>query len=151
MKIKNLGIGVGENISHCFILDITKDKIQISESFDLNVTKSIEASLNAIQWDYIKESVLYRIGKFITDNNYKKNRIITGENYINILLGKELTMLFWGIENTNDKNEIEIALRNWKGFEDSERWYFYTMTNANLNADKNRGWRGAIKKILIEN
>jgi len=151
MKIKNIGQGVPENTSHCFILDIQKDRIQISESYDLNVTKSVKANLGAEQWWYVKETVLNRMSKFVVENGYKKNKVITGENYINVLLGKELTVLFWGIEYTNEKYNIETAIRNWKGFEDSERWYFYTMTNANPISDMNRGWRGAIKKILIEN
>ena len=151
MKIKNTGQGVPENSTHCFILDIQKDRIQISESFDLNVNKKVKASLGAEQWWYVKETVLNRMNKFIEENGYKKNKVVAGENYINILLGKEITMLFWGIEHTNEKYNIETAIRNWRGFEDSERCYFYTMTNANLSGDMNRGWRGAIKKILIEN
>ena len=151
MKIKNIGLGVPENTYHCFILDIEKDTVRIAESYDLNATKSHKSTLNINQWNCINEAVLSLILKFISENDYKKNKIASKENYINTTLGKQIAVLFWGIEQTQNNNEIVTALRNWQGLTDIERCYLYTMTNANLSKDYDRGWRGAIKKILIEN
>lgn len=149
MKIKCIGQGVAEDEQSYFILDIEKEIIKIYEV--LNNQKELKVTITIQQWNTIKESVIHRISMFMEKHNYKKNRIIKGENKISKLLGKELCFLFWGIESTEDENNIKSAINNWNGFEDSERWYFYTMTNANLSIDKSKGWRGAVKKILIEN
>jgi hypothetical protein len=151
MKIINIGQGVPENTTHCFILEVQKEKVLIYETFDYNVSKSLKATLNILRWNNIKESIMYRISKFISENNYKKNRFVTGTNYINSQLGKEIALLFWGIEATENVKEIQATIKNWNGLDPIERCYLYTMTNANLSIDMNRGWRGAIKKILIEN
>lgn len=133
-------------------MEHTKDNILIYESFDYNVNKgNLKATISRLQWDNIKDSVLTRINHFIQENNFKRNRINKDINYLNVLLGKEITLLFWGIEETEDINNINSALKNWYGLSDSERWYLYTMTNANLSIDHCRGWRGAVKKILTEN
>lgn len=151
-KINCTGQGIPENTQHCFILDIAADNISIYETYDYKTNdKTLKATLNTLQWDNIKESVFTRINQFMQQNNYKKNRIIKGINYINVSLAKEITLLFWGIESTNNIKEIESALKNWNGLDPIERTYLYTMTNANLSIDHLRGWRGAIKKILIEN
>lgn len=151
-KINCIGQGVSENTYHCFILEHTKDNINIYETFDYNVNKGdLKATISRLQWDIIKDSILARISQFTQENNFKRNRINKDINYLNVLLGKEITLLFWGIENIEDINNIKTAINNWCGLSDSERWYLYTMTNANLSIDHCRGWRGAIKKILIEN
>lgn len=156
-KIICVGQGVEENTYHCFILDLTgtgtNNVIQIYESYNYSTSKgNLKATINVLQWDIIKDSILVRINDFMQENNYKKNRLLLKDvNYLNVLLGKEITLLFWGIEGTQNKNEIESAIRNWQGLSDIERCYLYTMTNANLSKDYNKGWRGAVKKILIEN
>jgi hypothetical protein len=151
-KINCIGQGVTENTYHCFIMEYTKENILIYETFNYNDSKGdLKASISRLQWDNIKNSVLTRINNFMQENSFRKNRITKDINYLNVLLGKEITLLFWGIEETEDINNINSALKNWHGLSDSERWYLYTMTNANLSIDHNRGWRGAIKKILIEN
>lgn len=150
MKIKNDDLGVRLEDEHYFILDISEN-IKIYETYNSGHTKQLKASTTKNNWNLIKDNILMSFKKSLQEDNYKINRIHIGENKINIQLAKELIILLWGIESIEDGNNIQIALRNWNGFERAERWYLYTMTNANLNANKNKGWRGAIKKILIEN
>lgn len=151
MKIKNIGIGVLEETQHYYILDIEKDNIKVFITYDNGITKDLQIIINNQQWELIKDAMINRYKKSLKTNNYKINRIIKGENKLNTLLAKETILLFWGIEGTENKDNINSAIRNWEGLSPEERWYLYTMTNANLSKDINKGWRGAIKKILIEN
>ena len=99
----------------------------------------------------IKFNIIQYFKQYITKNNLKSNRLTSGDNFLSRLLGKEIGLLFLGIEDTVDEDEIIKALKNWNGLDVTEKWYLYTMANANLSKDHNKGWRGAIKKILIEN
>lgn len=151
MKIKNVDIGVIEGSGHYFILDISKDNIKVYLTYNNGYTKDLQATISIQQWELIKYNVINNFKDVLKDDNYKINRIHKGENKLNVLLGKETILLFWGIEGTKNKNDIEQSLKNWQGLSREERWYLYTMTNANLSKDINKGWRGAVKKILIEN
>ena len=68
------------------------------------------------------------------------------------LLGKELMVLLWAIENVGVAS-ISTALRNWLGLQPEERWWLYTITNASTGGlnDSNRGWRVALRYALCEN
>ena len=67
------------------------------------------------------------------------------------LLGKELMVLLWGIEN-NDPAGIPTAMRNWLGLQPEERWWLYTMTNASTGRiNDKKGWRTALRYALCEN
>lgn len=43
-----------------------------------------------------------------------------GENYLSRLLGKELVLLCWAIEDA-DPNLIPVAIKNWLGLKPEER------------------------------
>lgn len=69
------------------------------------------------------------------------------------LLGKELVLLAWAIEDA-DPGLTPTALANWKGLAPEERWWLYTMTNAATGhaiQGRGRGWRKAIRFALTEN
>jgi hypothetical protein len=67
------------------------------------------------------------------------------------LMGKELMVLLWGIEN-NDPAGIPTAIRNWLGLQPEERWWLYTMTNASTGGiNDKKGWRAALRYALCEN
>ena len=76
-----------------------------------------------------------------------------GYNPVSRLLGKELTLLAWAIEDA-DPTLIPTAIANWQGLSPEERWWLYTMTAAatgNAVTGRNRGWRKAVRFALTEN
>ncbi len=76
-----------------------------------------------------------------------------GYNVVGRLLGKELTLLAWAIEDA-DPALISTAVANWQGLSHEERWWLYTMTAAatgNYAIGRNRGWRKAVRYALTEN
>ena len=69
------------------------------------------------------------------------------------LLGKELVLLAWAIEDA-DPGLIPRAIQNWKGLAPEERWWLFTMTNAATGhaiTGRDRGWRKAVRYALTEN
>src|SRR5699024_1442973 len=69
------------------------------------------------------------------------------------LLGKELTLLAWAIEEA-DPALIPTAIRNWLGLAPEERWWLFTMTNAATGhalTGRGKGWRQAVRFALTEN
>lgn len=76
-----------------------------------------------------------------------------GYNAVGRLLGKELTLLAWAIEDA-DPALVPTAVANWQGLTQEERWWLYTMTAAatgNYSIGRNRGWRKAVRFALTEN
>ena len=77
----------------------------------------------------------------------------TGYNPVLRMLGKELTLLAWAIEDA-DPALVGVATANWQGLTPEERWWLYTMTAAatgNYVVGRNRGWRKAVRFALTEN
>ena len=68
-------------------------------------------------------------------------------------LGKELTLLFWAVEDA-DPTLLPAMLANWVGLAPEERWWLYTTINATSGHPehgRDRGWRKAIKIAFAEN
>ena len=67
------------------------------------------------------------------------------------LLGKELLVLLWAIEQGDvSEEETAVAIRNWLGLKPEERWWLYTMTAAatGLAHQAGMGWRSALRHAL---
>jgi hypothetical protein len=74
-----------------------------------------------------------------------------GQNILQRLFGKELTLLCWAIEDC-DIQLVPTAIKNWEGLKPEERWWLYTMTNASTGeANTKYGWRTGIRYALTEN
>jgi hypothetical protein len=77
----------------------------------------------------------------------------TGQTPVSRLLGKELVLLAWAIEDA-DPALIPQAIRNWHGLAPEERWWLFTMTNAATGhalGGSGKGWRKAVRFALTEN
>jgi Protein of unknown function (DUF3780) len=77
----------------------------------------------------------------------------TGVNPVSRLLGKELVLLAWAIEEA-EPGQSASALANWQGLAPEERWWLYTMTAAqtgHAHRGRGRGWRHALRFALCEN
>jgi hypothetical protein len=77
----------------------------------------------------------------------------TQESLLAPHLGKELTLLFWAVEDA-DPTLLPAMLANWVGLAPEERWWLYTTINATSGHPEHgqdRGWRKAIKIAFAEN
>lgn len=74
-----------------------------------------------------------------------------GENRIDRLLGKELCVLAWAVEDL-DPSQVANAVANWLMLRPEERWWLFGMTAATVGevADRGKGWRVALRYALAD-
>lgn len=105
------------------------------------------------KWDVIADEVRVEFNKRLKQEGQKSGAWKTGTNPVSRLLGKELVLLAWAIEEA-DPALIQTAVRNWLGLVPEERWWLYTMTCAATGhaiQGRGKGWRKAVRYALTEN
>ena len=105
------------------------------------------------KWNAIADEVRVEFNKRLKAHGIKAGRWKTGHTPVTRLLGKELVLLAWAIEDA-DPATIPTAIRNWLGLAQEERWWLYTMTNAatgHAASGRSKGWRKAVRYALTEN
>ncbi len=113
----------------------------------------VRCHLPRSKWNEIAEVVRAELNARLKKAGRKPGKWKTGCNPIARILGKELTLLAWAIEDA-DPALIPTAIANWQGLTPEERWWLYTMTAAatgNAVTGRNRGWRKAVRFALTEN
>ena len=169
-KRKAEGFGfVNEETGHHFLVTIksAKSDVFISEhfawdnseqrrtlSFALgNEDDKMRVVLPAAKWQGIAEATQQEFNRRLRKNGLPAAKWKTGQIPVSRLLGKELVLLAWAIEDA-DPALIPTAIKNWLGLAPEERWWLFTMTNAAtghaLNG-RNKGWRKAVRYALTEN
>lgn len=106
-----------------------------------------------LKWDAIADGARVEFNRRLKSNGLPAGRWKRGDNFLMRLLGKELTLLAWAVEDA-DPALIPVAVRNWLGLAPEERWWLFTMTNAatgHAMHGRNRGWRKAVRYALTEN
>lgn len=151
---------------HHFLVVIPKSKdkkVKIYERFywqyntkkqEIDTTKDrLKAEISKNNWDIIKNDLEKEFKTRLKEKKlpYGQAKWTIGDNAVDSLLGKELLLLVWAIEECEIR-DINTAIKSWKGLDIAERWWLYTMTNAATGGvDDRRGWRRAIKYALSEN
>ena len=162
-KIQGIGFGyIPEETKHHYLIRIPKSKeskIVIYERFewdreDIQTTdinyENTKVILDRHKWDLVKDSIQNELNRTLKNNNITVGRFKLGDTPIERLLGKEMIVLLWAIEDS-DPSLIPTAVRNWLGFSREEKWWLFTMTNAATGqADDKRGWRKAIRYAVTE-
>ena len=170
-KLTSEGFGfVSSESTHHFIVTIpagTKDRVFISEHFSIEDTEekialnfalgkedcNLRVILDRVKWDAIADPVREEFNQRLKKTGQKAGKWHTGRIPLSRLLGKELILLAWAIEDA-DPALVAVAIRNWHGLMPEERWWLYTMTNAATGhavQGRNKGWRKAVRYALTEN
>lgn len=105
------------------------------------------------KWDAIAEPLRAEFNQRLREQGLGSSQWRAGQTPVGRLLGKELVLLAWAIEDA-DPGLIPTAIKNWRGLAPEERWWLFTMTNAatgHATAGRNRGWRKAVRYALTEN
>lgn len=165
MSKKNLTYGFGfdplQGQNHFYVLNpqTSEDSISIYERYgwtqgeEQKIVKSdvLRLEISKHKWNLVSKELTVEFNSRLKKDNIKQGRFIIGGTPLERLLGKEMMVLLWGIEDS-DPGVIPVAVRNWKGLMPEERWWLYTMTNASTGhiSDK-KGWRTALRFALCEN
>lgn len=151
-----------EKDSHHFVLVMPRAEgadVQIYECYheDEQGPQLEAANLRCVlshdRWLKISDAVAEEFNRRMALNKMKPARWKIGNNPIARLLGKELVLLAWAIEDA-DPVQAPAAVANWRGLAPEERWWLYTMTAAqtgNAVRDRDRGWRRAVRYAICDN
>jgi hypothetical protein len=101
------------------------------------------------QWTAIRAEVQRAFNARLAERGLKTAAWKTGENPVDRLLGKELCVLAWAVEQL-DAEHIPLAVRNWLALRPEERWWLFGMTALVTGgvSDGGRGWRAALRHAL---
>lgn len=105
------------------------------------------------KWNAVADAVRIEFNRRLKGQGLPAGRWKTGNNAVMRLLGKELTLLAWAVEDA-DPALTPTAIRNWLGLAPEERWWLYTMTSAATGdaiQGRGKGWRKAVRFALTEN
>lgn len=155
---QTLGFGVpATSDPHHFKIIIPKgntSRVQISEylglqaqSADLSVIDRV--LLERSRWTAIRAEVQRAFNVRLKAHNLKTSAWKVGENPVDRLLGKELCVLAWAVEEM-DMDKIPVAVRNWLALRPEERWWLFGMTAISTGGvkDGKKGWRLALRHAL---
>lgn len=163
-------IGFGfrpDESEHHFLVNIQNKEVVIAERFKYDPDASLaelsykvgrqqsemRVILHRERWNLIAEHVRVEFTRRLRQMGLPAAKWTQNRNYVSRLLGKELTLLAWGIEDA-DAGVIPTGVQNWLGLKPEERWWLFTMTNAATGHainDRGKGWRRAVRYALTEN
>lgn len=142
---------------HHFVVIIprgNKQPVQIVEDLGMHTVGGESELLDRVVlsrtvWTEIANPVKRMFNERLKAHQLKPGQWKVGENRVDRLLGKELCVLAWAIEDL-EEDKVGTALRNWLALRPEERWWLFGMTAATVGApdDKGRGWRMALKYAL---
>lgn len=168
LKYDGFGFCPEESTHHfrVFIPSKGQQEVLISEHFTFNgemteqssgFTNTYDGQLKVVvprsKWNAIAHQVRVEFNKRLKAYGIKSGRWKTGVVPVSRLLGKELVLLAWAIEDA-DVTTLPMAIRNWLGLAQEERWWLYSMTNAatgHAASGRGKGWRKAVQYALTEN
>lgn len=165
MSSKEVTYGFGFNPKHSlnhflvFVPPTASQFVQVYERFQW--TGDVEQipgnedilriEISKHKWNKVKSAITTEFNIRLKKDKIRSGKFSIGGTPVEKLLGKELMVLLWGIEDC-DPSFIPRAIVNWRGLMPEERWWLYTMTNASTGHiyDK-KGWRIALRYALCEN
>jgi len=153
-----LGFGVpATSDPHHFKVIISKSstgKVQISEYLGVQATSGDSAVIDRVlldrpRWTAIRAEVQRAFNARLAAHGLKPGAWKVGDNPVDRLLGKELCVLAWAVEQM-DAEKISVAVRNWLALRPEERWWLFGMTAMSTGGlmDAGKGWRTALKHAL---
>lgn len=156
--IHTLGFGVpATSDPHHFKVCIPKSttgKVQISEYLGLQAASQDQSVIDRVlldrpRWTAIRSEVQRAFNARLVAHGLKTSAWKVGENPVDRLLGKELCVLAWAVEQM-DPDKIPVAVRNWLALRPEERWWLFGMTAMTTGGvvDAGRGWRAALQHAL---
>ena len=142
---------------HHFVVIIprgNKQPVQIVEDLGMHTVGDDSELLDRVilprsVWTEIANPVKRMFNERLKAHKLKPGQWKVGENRVDRLLGKELCVLAWAIEDLEEE-KVGTALRNWLALRPEERWWLFGMTAATVGGpgDAGRGWRMALKYAL---
>jgi len=153
-----LGFGVpATSDPHHFKVIIPRSnsgRVMISEYIGLQATSDETAVIDRVlldraRWTAIRGEVQRAFNVRLKAHELKISAWKIGDNPVDRLLGKELCVLAWAVEQM-EMEKIPVAVRNWLALRPEERWWLFGMAAMSTGAvsDGEKGWRLALRHAL---
>jgi hypothetical protein len=157
---RTLGFGVPATLDpHHYQVQIprgSKQPVLISESLGVQAEREDKAVIDRVclergRWSAIANEVKRAFNQRLKQQKLAPGQWKVGENPVDRLLGKELCVLAWAIEEV-DSGQIGLAVRNWLALRPEERWWLFGMTAMATGGlqDRGKGWRRALRYALAD-
>lgn len=157
---RTLGFGVpATSDPHHFVVSIPRGNataVLISEHLGMGAGSTPEQVLDRVmlqrlRWTAIRAEVQRAFNARLKAHNLASGTWTVGDNPVDRLLGKELCVLAWAIEQL-EPEKIPLAVRNWLALRPEERWWLFGMTAVASGGlqDGESGWRVALRYALGE-
>jgi hypothetical protein len=90
------------------------------------------------------------LNRRLKEKGIKASRFATGENKVERLLGRELVVLAWAIEDAT-ADEAAIAFTRWSSHRPEELWWLFQQIDRDGGEwdSPKTGWRMAVRHALI--
>jgi hypothetical protein len=101
-------------------------------------------------WRQVAEGVKAHLNRRLKEKDLKGSRFNTGDNRVERILGRELCVLAWAVEDATP-DEAAIAFTRWSSHRPEELWWLFQQIDRDGGEwDSPRtGWRIAIRHALI--
>lgn len=154
--------GTGAVEEHRFVVYIpraVKDSVTVVEDYgaqgvsEAQGERVLRAVIERARWDEIADAARAEFNRRLKTRGMRTGRWTSGDVSVDRLLGKELVLLAWAIEDAPFE-KIPIAIANWIGLPQEQRWSLYTLAAAATgDAIRHRGigWRRALMIAMTEN
>ncbi len=148
------GFGFDPNIEAAhFRVDCAADgeTVCVYDSLSEQTGDGLRLTLRRDLWDAIAPAVTDEYNRRLRGIGLPRARwASTGATYVARVLGKELLVLAWAIEE-EEPAKVPTAIANWLALLPEERWWLHTMAStASKSAGDRRGWRCALRFALCE-
>ncbi len=109
------------------------------------------ATISATLWSKIRVRVIRELVASMgeEERTRKTPSIKLGANRLGILLGREIAVLFWALNEDSENLRVDRILYGWRELAREERWWLYTKATA-PGQHTGLGWRRAIFLALSE-
>lgn len=110
------------------------------------------AKIAGANWRKISARVVRELAQAMSDNEIEGKKPPTlkaGMNRLSPLVGRELTLLLWALEEDGALDQLEAILHGWRELAREERWWLYTKAAA-PGQKPGSGWRRALFHALSE-
>ena len=101
-------------------------------------------------WRKVSDGLKGYLNRRLKEKRLRVSRFATGENRVERILGREMMVLTWAIEDAS-ADEAAIAFTRWSSHRPEELWWLFQQIDRDGGEwdDPRTGWRLAIRHALI--
>jgi hypothetical protein len=153
------GFGVpNAPMPHQFLIRVPAgrtDPVEVWEDFGAAAAGTSAQTLCRVSipretWRQVAEGLKNHLNRRLKEKGIKGARFVTGDNRVERILGREVAVLAWAVEDATP-DEAAVAFNRWSQYRPEELWWMFQQIDRDGGEwdDRKDGWRLAIRNALI--